>query len=172
MSSTIVHVFAEGRKHSMLWLSGLGYLAIGLAWIWTGLVGAPDPAFDWLRDLFGPMMESEYLAFIWVIAGAGQLVPALVPKTRKARVDRPLAIGYGMAIIAPSVWAVIYITSGFYGNLYGPRIGVVFLIMAMVAWDISGWEEPSASVQLSRVVKALQDEGSIRLEEIDNERGV
>ena len=34
-----------GKKHSMLWMAGLGYIAIGIVWMITSLSPTQDPAF-------------------------------------------------------------------------------------------------------------------------------
>lgn len=158
MSFDMAHVFFSGRKHSMLWLSGFGYIVIGMTWMITGLVTPIDPAFDWLKLYIGSWGEPENLAWIWVIAGCIQMLPAILPTVRRTTIDRPMAFGFGAAILAPSLWAAIYMLSGSHGYVYGPRHGVVFLIMAVIAWEVSGWEEPSAAVRVHGIINAIKEE--------------
>ena len=158
MSFDTAHIMYSGRKHSMLWLSGFGYMIIGVTWIITGIYGHPDPAFDWLGLYIGALSEPEYLGWLWVLAGFIQTLPIVFPKTRNSKFDRPMAFGFGAAILAPSVWAAIYMLSGAHGYIYGPRHGVVFLIMAAIAWEISGWDEPSATAHVSRIVEHIKEE--------------
>ena len=48
--------------------------------------------------------------------------------------------------------------SGLHGYEYGPRHGVVFLIMAAIAWEISGWEDPGVNLRLSKLTDILRSE--------------
>ena len=147
-----------GKKHSMLWMSGLGYIAIGLVWMITGALPTQDPAFDWLKLVFGEQAEAEYLSLIWVVCGFIQLVPATLPSTRGAPVRRPASLGWGAAVFAPTLWSVIYFVSVLYGNAYGARHGTVFAFFAIVAWEISGWEEPQLKITVDKIVAAVEED--------------
>lgn len=158
MSLDTVQIVYGGRKHTMLWISGFGYMIIGITWIITGIYSTPDPAFDWLSQYIGALSEPEYLAWLWVFAGFIQTLPIIIPRTRYSKVNRPMAFGFGAAILAPAVWSAIYMLSGAHGYIYGPRHGVVFLIMAAIAWEISGWDEPSVTAHVSRIVEHIKEE--------------
>ena len=160
MSFGTAQIMYSGRKHTMLWLSGFGYIIIGVTWIITGIYGSPDPAFDWLRPYIGVWAEPEVLGWLWVFAGFVQTLPIVLPKARHATVNRPMAFGFGAAILAPAVWAAIYMLSGAHGYIYGPRHGVVFLIMSAIAWEISGWDEPSATAHVSKIVEYIKEEAN------------
>ena len=147
-----------GKKHSMLWMSGLGYIAIGLVWMITGALPTQDPAFDWLKLVFGAQAEAEYLSLIWVVCGFIQLIPAILPSTRGAPVRRPASLGWGAAVFAPTLWSVIYFLSVLYGNAYGARHGTVFAFFAIVAWEISGWEEPQLKITVDKIVAAVEED--------------
>lgn len=145
-----------GKKHSMLWMSGLGYIAIGLVWMITGALPTQDPAFDWLKLVFGEQAEAEYLSLIWVFCGFIQLIPATLPSSRGTPVRRPASLGWGAAVFAPTLWSVIYFVSILYGNTYGARHGTVFAFFAIVAWEISGWEEPQLKITVDKIVAAVE----------------
>lgn len=147
-----------GKKHSMLWMSGLGYIAIGLVWMITGALPTQDPAFDWLKLVFGAQAEAEYLSLIWVVCGFIQLIPATLPSTRGTPVRRPASLGWGAAVFAPTLWSVIYFLSVLYGNAYGARHGTVFAFFAIVAWEISGWEEPQLKITVDKIVAAVEED--------------
>ena len=147
-----------GKKHSMLWMSGLGYIAIGLVWMITGALPTQDPAFDWLKLVFGKQAEAEYLSLIWVVCGFIQLVPAILPSSRGNPVRRPASLGWGAAVFAPTLWSVIYFVSILYGNTYGARHGTVFAFFAIVAWEISGWEEPQLKITVDKIVAAVEED--------------
>ena len=147
-----------GKKHSMLWMSGLGYIAIGIVWMITGVSPAQDPAFDWLKLVFGAQAEAEYLSLIWIVCGFIQLVPAILPSTRDNPVRRPASLGWGAAVFAPTLWSVIYFVSILYGNAYGARNGTVFAFFAIVAWEISGWEEPQLKITVDKIVAAVEED--------------
>lgn len=147
-----------GKKHSMLWMSGLGYIAIGLVWMITGALPAQDLAFDWLKLVFGEQAEAEYLSLIWVVCGFIQLIPATLPSSRGTPVRRPASLGWGAAVFAPTLWSVIYFVSVLYGNTYGARHGTVFAFFAVVAWEISGWEEPQLKITVDKIVAAVEED--------------
>ena len=147
-----------GKKHSMLWMSGLGYVSIGIVWMITGVLPLQDLAFDWLKLVFGEQAEAEYLSLIWIVCGFIQLVPATLPSTRDAPVHRPASLGWGAAVFAPTLWSVIYFVSVLYGNPYGARHGTVFALFAVVAWEISGWEEPRLSITVDEFVAAVAED--------------
>lgn len=147
-----------GKKHSMLWMSGLGYIAIGIVWMITGVLPAQDPAFDWLKLVFGSQAEAEYLSLIWIVCGFIQLVPAILPSTRDNPVRRPASLGWGAAVFAPTMWSVIYFVSVLYGNPHGARHGAVFALFAVVAWEISGWEEPRFSITVDNFIAAVEED--------------
>lgn len=147
-----------GKKHSMLWMSGLGYIAIGLVWMITGMLPTQDPAFDWLKLVFGEQAEAEYLSLIWVVCGFIQLIPATLPSSRGTPVRRPASLGWGAAVFAPTLWSVIYFVSILYGNVYGARNGTVFAFFAIVAWEISGWEEPQLKITVDKIVAAVEED--------------
>ena len=147
-----------GKKHSMLWMSGLGYIAIGLVWMITGALPIQDPAFDWLKLVFGEQAEAEYLSLIWVVCGFIQLIPATLPSSRGTPVRRPASLGWGAAVFAPTLWSVIYFLSVLYGNTYGARHGTVFAFFAVVAWEISGWEEPQLKITVDKIVAAVEED--------------
>ena len=147
-----------GKKHSMLWLSGLGYIAIGIVWMITGALPTQDPAFDWLKLVFGEQAEAEYLSLIWVVCGFIQLIPATLPSSRGTPVRRPASLGWGAAVFAPTLWSVIYFVSILYGNAYGARNGTVFAFFAIVAWEISGWEEPQFKITVDKIVAAVEED--------------
>ena len=147
-----------GKKHSMLWMSGIGYIAIGIVWMITGASPAQDPAFDWLKLVFGAQAEAEYLSLIWVVCGFIQLVPATLPSSRDNPVRRPASLGWGAALFAPTMWSVIYFVSVLYGNPYGARHGAVFALFAVVAWEISGWEEPRLSITVDNFIAAVEED--------------
>ena len=103
MSLDAARFVFEGQKHSMLWLSGFGYIAIGATWIITGILTTPDPAFDWLSRYLGPTLsQPEWLALVWVGAGILQMLPILIPRNRRHQVVRHVAFGFGAAIFAPA----------------------------------------------------------------------
>lgn len=147
-----------GKKHSMLWMSGLGYIAIGIVWMITGVLPAQDPAFDWLKLVFGSQAEAEYLSLIWIVCGFIQLAPAILPSTRDNPVRRPASLGWGAAVFAPTMWSVIYFVSVLYGNPHGARHGAVFALFAVVAWEISGWEEPRFSITVDNFIAAVEED--------------
>ena len=147
-----------GKKHSILWMSGLGYIAIGLVWMITGALPTQDPAFDWLKLVFGEQAEAEYLSLIWVVCGFIQLIPATLPSTRGTPVRRPASLWWGAAVFAPALWSVIYFVSVLYGNTYGARHGTVFAFLAIVAWEISGWEEPQLKITVDKIVAAVEED--------------
>lgn len=147
-----------GKKHSMLWMSGVGYIAIGVVWIITGLSPAHDPAFDWLKLVFGAQAEAEYISLIWIVCGFIKLIPATLPSTRDNPVRRPASLGWGAAVFAPTMWSVIYFVSVLYGNPYGARIGAVFALFAVAAWEISGWEEPRLSITVDHFIAAVEED--------------
>ena len=147
-----------GKKHSMLWMSGLGYIAIGLVWMITGAFPSHDPGFDWLKLVFGAQAEAEYLSLIWVVCGFIQLIPATLPSTRGTPVRRPASLGWGAAVFAPTLWSVIYFVSVLYDNPYGARHGTVFALFAFVAWEISGWEEPQLRITVDKFVAAVEED--------------
>lgn len=147
-----------GKKHSMLWMSGIGYIAIGIVWMITGASLEPDPGFDWLKLVFGARAEAEYISLIWIVCGFIQLVPAVLPSTRDNPVRRPASLGWGAAVFAPTLWSVIYFVSVLYGNTYGARHGTVFALFAVVAWEISGWEEPRLSITVDKFVAAVEED--------------
>ena len=147
-----------GKKHSMLWMSGIGYITIGIVWMITGASPAQDPAFDWLKLVFGAQAEAEYLSLIWIVCGFIQLVPATLPSTRDNPVRRPASLGWGAAVFAPTLWSVIYFVSVLYGNAYGARHGAVFALFAIVAWEISGWEEPKLTITVDKIVAAVEED--------------
>ena len=147
-----------GKKHSMLWMSGLGYIAIGLVWMITAASPTQDPAFDWLKLVFGEQAEAEYLSLIWVVCGFIQLIPATLPSSRGAPVRRPASLGWGAALFAPTLWSVIYFVSVLYGNTHGARDGAVFAFFAIVAWEISGWEEPQLKITVDKIVAAVEED--------------
>lgn len=149
---------AVGKKHSMLWMSGLGYIAIGIVWMITGVLPAQDPAFDWLKLVFGSQAEAEYLSLIWIVCGFIQLIPATLPSSRGTPVRRPASLGWGAAVFAPTLWSVIYFVSVLYGNPYGARHGAVFAFFAVVAWEISGWEEPRLSITVDNFIAAVEED--------------
>lgn len=142
----------------MLWMSGLGYIAIGLVWMITGALPAQDLAFDWLKLVFGEQAEAEYLSLIWVVCGFIQLIPATLPSSRGTPVRRPASLGWGAAVFAPTLWSVIYFVSVLYGNTYGARHGTVFAFFAVVAWEISGWEEPQLKITVDKIVAAVEED--------------
>ena len=148
-----------GKKHSMLWMSGIGYITIGLVWMITGALPIQDPAFDWLKLVFGEQAEAEYLSLIWVVCGFIQLIPATLPSSRGTPVRRPASLGWGAAVFAPTLWSVIYFVSVLYGNTYGARHGTVFAFFAVVAWEISGWEEPQLKITVDKIVAAVEEDG-------------
>ena len=147
-----------GKKHSMLWMSGLGYIAIGLVWMITGALPTQDPAFDWLKLVFGEQAEAEYLSLIWIVCGFIQLIPATFPSSRDNPVRRPASLGWGAAVFAPSLWSVIYFVSVLYGNAHGARGGTIFAFFAVVAWEISGWEEPKLTITVDKFVAAVEED--------------
>ena len=147
-----------GKKHSMLWMSGLGYIAIGLVWMITGALPIQDPAFDWLKLVFGEQAEAEYLSLIWVVCGFIQLIPATLRSSRGTPVRRPASLGWGAAVFAPTLWSVIYFVSILYGNTYGARNGTVFAFFAVLAWEISGWEEPQLKITVDKIVAAVEED--------------
>ena len=147
-----------GKKHSMLGMSGLGYIAIGIVWMITGVSPAQDPAFDWLKLVFGAQAEAEYLSLTWVVCGFIQLVPPILPSSRDNPVRRPASLGWGAAVFAPTLWSVIYFVSVLYGNSYGARHGAVFALFAVVAWEISGWEEPRLSITVDNFIAAVEED--------------
>ena len=147
-----------GKKHSMLWVSGLGYIAIGIVWMITGVLPTQDPAFDWLKLVFGAKAEAEYLSLIWIICGFIQLIPATLRSSRGTPVRRPASLGWGAAVFAPTLWSVIYFVSVLYDNPYGARDGTVFAFFAFVAWEISGWEEPQLAITVSKFVAAVEED--------------
>ena len=147
-----------GKKHSMLWMSGIGYISIGIVWMITGASPAQDPAFDWLKLVFGAQAEAEYLSLIWIVCGFIQLVPATLPSSRDNPVRRPASLGWGAAVFAPTLWSVIYFVSVLYGNPYGARHGAVFALFAVVAWEISGWEEPRFSITVDNFIAAVEED--------------
>ena len=147
-----------GKKHSMLWMSGIGYITIGIVWMITGASPAQDPAFDWLKLVFGAQAEAEYLSLIWIVCGFIQLIPATLPSTRDNPVRRPASLGWGAAVFAPTLWSVIYFVSVLYGNPYGARNGAVFALFAVMAWEISGWEEPRFSITVDNFIAAVEED--------------
>ena len=147
-----------GKKHSMLWMSGIGYITIGIVWMITGVSPAQDPAFDWLKLVFGEQAEAEYISLIWIVCGFIQLVPATLSSTRDNPVRRPASLGWGAAVFAPTLWSVIYFVSVLYGNAYGARHGAVFALFAVVAWEISGWEEPRFSITVDNFIAAVEED--------------
>ena len=147
-----------GKRHSILWMSGIGYIAIGIVWMITGASPEHDPAFDWLKLVFGPRAEAEYLSLIWIVCGFIQLIPATLPSTRDNPVRRPASLGWGAALFAPTMWSVIYFVSVLYGNPYGARHGAVFALFAVVAWEISGWEEPRLSITVDNFIAAVEED--------------
>ena len=147
-----------GKKHSMLWMSGIGYITIGIVWMITGASPAQDPAFDWLKLVFGAQAEAEYLSLIWIVCGFIQLIPATLPSSRDNPVRRPASLGWGAAVFAPTLWSVIYFVSVLYGNPYGARHGAVFALFAVVAWEISGWEEPRFSITVDNFIAAVEED--------------
>ena len=159
MSLDAARFVFEGQKHSMLWLSGFGYIAIGATWIITGILTTPDPAFDWISRYLGPTLsQPEWLALVWVVAGILQMLPILIPRNRRHQIVRPVAFGFGAAIFAPALWSAIYMLSGLHGYEYGLRDAVVFLVMAAIAWEISGWEDPGVNLRLSKLHDILRSE--------------
>lgn len=147
-----------GKKHSMLWLSGIGYIAIGIVWMITSVSPAPDPGFDWLKLVFGAYAEAEYISPIWIVCGFIQLIPAILPSSRDNPIRRPASLGWGTATFAPTLWSVIYFISVLYGNAYGARHGAVFALFAVVAWEISGWEEPRVSITVDNFIEAVKED--------------
>ena len=147
-----------GKKHSMLWMSGIGYISIGIVWMITGTSPEKDPAFDWLKLVFGEQAEAEYISLIWIVCGFIQLIPATLPSTRDKPVRRPASLGWGAALFAPTLWSVIYFVSVLYGNAYGVRHGAVFALFAVVAWEISGWEEPRLSITVDNFMAAVEED--------------
>ena len=147
-----------GKKHSMLWMSGLGYVSIGIVWMITGVLPTQDPAFDWLKLVFGSKAEAEYLSLIWIVCGFIQLIPATLRSSRDIPVRRPASLGWGAAVFAPTLWSVIYFVSVLYGNTYGARHGTVFAFFAVVAWEISGWEEPQLKITVDKIVAAVEED--------------
>ena len=147
-----------GKKHSMLWMSGVGYIAIGIVWMITGVLPTQDPAFDWLKLVFGAQAEAEYLSLIWIVCGFIQLVPAISPSIRNNPARRPASLGWGAAVFAPTLWSVIYFVSVLYGNTYGARHGTVFAFLAVLAWEISGWEEPQLSITVDNFIAAVEED--------------
>lgn len=147
-----------GKKHSMLWMSGIGYITIGIVWMITGALPTQDPAFDWLKLVFGEQVEAEYVSLIWIVCGFIQLIPATLPSTRDNPVRRPASLGWGAAVFAPTLWSVIYFVSILYGNPYGARHGAVFAFFAVVAWEISGWEEPRLSITVDNFIAAVEED--------------
>ena len=147
-----------GKKHSMLWVSGLGYIAIGIVWMITGVLPTQDPAFDWLKLVFGAQVEAEYLSLIWIVCGFIQLIPATLRSSRDIPVRRPASLGWGAAVFAPTLWSVIYFVSVLYGNPYGARHGAVFALFALAAWEISGWEEPRLSITVDNFIAAVEED--------------
>ena len=147
-----------GKKHSMLWMSGIGYISIGIVWMITGMSPEKDPAFDWLKLVFGEQAEAEYISLIWIVCGFIQLIPATLPSSRGTPVRRPASLGWGAAVFAPTLWSVIYFVSVLYGNTYGARHGTVFAFFAIVAWEISGWEEPQLKITVDKFVAAVEED--------------
>lgn len=158
MNLNSAKIVFTGRKHSLLWLTGFCYIVIGLTWIITGVFSNPNPAFYWLYPYIGIFSEPEYLGWIWIVSGFIQTLPMILPKVRKGKFDSPLAFGFGTGILVPAIWSAIYMTSGLYGYPYGAQYGVVFLCLSIIVWEISGWEEPSASISISEYVKAIKEE--------------
>lgn len=125
----------DGKRGDFLLGGGAAYIMIGLSYV-TTLTAGRDRGFAWIPLNIGP----QQLGWIWVVVGLLITAVALVSKLYPRLVD----IAYGVLIVPPVAWALIFLTSWILGtHALGWVSTVTYMLIGMWVYIASDWPNPS-----------------------------
>ena len=122
----------DGRRGGFLFMAGLSYILIGIAHIVTTPSVSSDLAFSWIPYF---SITANTLGWMWVVAG----IVMLIGSAFSAVHSRLESVGYVTSLVPPFVWAFIFCGSYLFGNPYGLRSGVAYVLASILMYYIAGW---------------------------------
>jgi len=136
-----------GRRGLLLLLSGLAWIGVGTNIIRNNMARFSQPGPD--ADLILQFMDSNWIGWLWVFAGAAALVVVIFRGTRWPKISD--AIGYNAILTPPMIWTLAFLWSyvtyimsnGEYGRSTSLYSLIVWSLITLFILVIAGWPEPT-----------------------------